>query len=347
MTANSDTLHTFATLDLGKAVSSHHFNAKFLGLLHRGTWDIRRACIQNDWYLQTRFFQGKCRLICAVVVRNDNRFIPCCDAKVRQVVTYRACQHHSGNVISGKRQRALNCTCRSYNLSGPDPPKPVTRPRLCRRMITQLLVAKNIPMIINTCAHRAQAHRYVFHRFQIGNDLFHELIHRLATNGTAIDRPSSAPMGRLFQNCYFQSAFCCSFGSLKASYAATDHQYIAKVVVMFIRVFVLSLGIRCLTKTGRLANERFINVFPQWPRMDEHLVVKACRQKTAQVGVDRTHIELESRPVVLTTDSQAIEQLCRCRALVGLERSALAHVKQCVGFFRTRGDNTTRPVILE
>ena len=81
--------------------------------------------------------------------------------------------------------------------------------------------------------------------------------------------------------------------------------------------------------------------------MDEHFVIKASRQKAAQVLVDCADIELKAGPMVLRRNLQTVKQLCHSRTLVRLEVIRAAHVKQRIWLFPTRRHNAARTVIFE
>ena len=81
--------------------------------------------------------------------------------------------------------------------------------------------------------------------------------------------------------------------------------------------------------------------------MYEHLVVKARRQKAAEMGVDRAHVEFKARPVVLRGHHLPVKQLGRCGALVRLVGGPAAHVEQRIGLLAASGHDAARTVVLE
>ena len=112
-----------------------------------------------------------------------------------------------------------------------------------------------------------------------------------------------------------------------------------------IRVAICRFGRRA--KASRVADDWLVDVFPERARVDEHFVIETSRHKAAKLRVQRTYIIFKARPVVLAFGFEALKQFSRGDALVWLKLAALAHLDQSVWFFRTRGHNAARAVVLE
>jgi hypothetical protein len=63
--------------------------------------------------------------------------------------------------------------------------------------------------------------------------------------------------------------------------------------------------------------------------------------------VDRHDVEAERWPAILAVGDQSVEQLDRGGASIGLLARSAAQFDNRVGFFRTRGLDAARPMILE
>ena len=213
-------------------------------------------------------------------------------------------------------------------------------------VVGDTLVAQHVAVVIDPCPHHAGAQGHVFHTLERGEGFIHELIHRLAIDLAAIHGRAAAPMGGLFHDQHVGTGFGRGFRRLKAGDAAADDGDVDKGIEMLVGVVVTAPG--CFAETCRLADEGLVDVFPERAGMHEHLVVEARRQEAREeLGVDLAHVEFEARPVVLAFDGEAVEELGRGGALVGLEAGALAHVEERVGLFHAGGDDAAGAVVLE
>ena len=102
-----------------------------------------------------------------------------------------------------------------------------------------------------------------------------------------------------------------------------------------------------LAETGGLADQGFIDLFPEAGRPHEGLVVKAGAQERREQPVDRADIEPERGPAVLAAGVKPVLQLDHRGARVGFRASAGAGCYQRIGFCRTRREDAARAVIFE
>ncbi len=309
--------HALAALDLGDGLAGFHADAQCLGLFHQFTAALR-ARIDHDRHDQSGVFKGNCRKVSIIIVGDDNGAVPDRHAVIDRVIAHGRGQHHTGDVIARKGQRPFDRACGGHDLAGADAPQAVAR--ACRRriMIAQLFIAQHIAVVIHPCPHATGAQGYIRHCFQFGDSLFNKLIHRHIFDLPAINRRAPAQMRGLFQQHHLGAGQRRRLGRLKPCNPAADHQNIGEGVEMFVGVHIAVF--RGLAQTGRLANERFVHVFPERTGIHEHLVIKAGGQKPRQVRVDRTDIEFKAGPVVLAGGFQPVKQFCRGHALVGFER---------------------------
>ena len=98
-------------------------------------------------------------------------------------------------------------------------------------------------------------------------------LHALDTHPINWGAPS--PMGGLFHQQHSNSGGGCGFGRLQTGNPATDDHNLAKMVEVF--VFICIPRLRRFAKTRRFADDRFIDMLPEGPRMNEHFVVKSDR----------------------------------------------------------------------
>ena len=125
----------------------------------------------------------------------------------------------------------------------------------------------------------------------------------------------------------------------------TDDQNVAVLVTLFVGIRI-GLGRRG-SETRRAANHVFVDVSPERRRPHECLVVKTGRQQRRKQVVDRHDVETERRPAILAFGNQAVEQLDRGRARVGLLARPAAQFDDRVGLLRTGGQDAARPMVLE
>ena len=116
---------------------------------------------------------------------------------------------------------------------------------------------------------------------------------------------------------------------------------------MLITVRVTGLVPRRFAKPGGLADERLIDVFPERPGVDEHLVVKPGRQEPRQHVVDHADIVFQRWEVVLGGGVQPVEDLGCGGALVRLERVARPEVYKRIGLFRSARHDAARAVVFK
>jgi hypothetical protein len=96
--------------------------------------------------------------------------------------------------------------------------------------------------------------------------------------------------------------------------AGANHQDVASGVP--VRVLV-GIGLsRRTAEPGRGPDEGLVQLSPRPARPHEGLVVEACRDESGQRSVQRTHVQRERRPAVLTGRAQTIEQRDLCCACV-------------------------------
>ena len=88
-------------------------------------------------------------------------------------------------------------------------------------------------------------------------------------------------------------------------------------------------------------------MFPCPLRLHEGFVIETSRKEARDFVVDGTDVEFQAGPVVLRSGGQAVENLGRGGALVGLETVALPHVHKRVWFFCTAGHDAARAVVFE
>ena len=200
-------------------------------------------------------------------------------------------------------------------------------------------------MVVDTCAHAAQTHRHVFHGFKLLHGRAHPSVGWHTVDHDPVHRRAPAPMGGLFHQQHPCPGATCSQRRLQPGNPAADDQQITEDIEMLVAIPVAFLG--RFAQTGGLADERLKEVFPRVARGHERLVVKARGQEPADQPVQRTHIRLKARPVVLAFRLQPCKQLRRGGALVGLKKRALAQIDQRVGLLRAAGDDAARTVILE
>ena len=214
-----------------------------------------------------------------------------------------------------------------------------------RRVIAQPLVAQHIAVVIDPRPHAASTQGDVGHglqRRQRGGD---PVIGRLPVDLAAVHRGAAAPMGGLFDQQHLGATLCRRFRGGQPGHAAADHHHVGEEIEMLVTVGVALF--RSLAEARRLPDERFVDVFPERPGVDEGLVVEPGRKKARKGAVHRAHVEIEAGPVVLALRAQPVEQLGCGGALVRLERRPLPETDQRVGFLGAAGDDAARAVILE
>ncbi len=225
------------------------------------------------------------------------------------------------------------------------PPEAVTRPPVAGGMVGDTLIGQKIAVIVETGRHRAKTERHILHLLKRFHGALHPGVRRLAVDLDAIDRRAAAPMRRLLDQPDPPALAASGQSRREAGDAAADDHQIGEGIGIFVAVLVAVL--RHLAETGGFADDRLEDMLPGGARIHEGLVVEACGQEPREVVVDRPHVEVEARPVVLAFRDGAFEKLGRRHPLVRLEPPAGAETDEGVRLLRTGGHDTARAVILE
>ena len=303
------------------------------------------AGVDHGLDLKPRIIERDGGAVGVVVVGDDDSPIAGGDAPVHQIVADRRGEHDAGKIIAGEGQRAFDGACGRDDLLCTDLPEPVARPPGVGIVIGEALVGQRIAVVIDARAHGAGADADLVHGKESFDRFIDPCFGRLAVDLGPVHGRAAAPMGGLLDQEHLGAGFGGRLGRLEPGDAATDHQNVRVGVEVFVGVHVPRHG--DLAEPGGLADERFVDMLPEDPGVEEHLVVEARGQETGEVGVDGAHVEFEARPVVLASRGEALEQLLRCGALVGFEPPLGAEVHERVGLFRARGDDAPGAMVLE
>ena len=335
----------FAACDPRHGMTHHHANAQIFGARHQRGILRQHASIQNGGHGQTGLGQGDGGAVGIVVVGDHHRAIPDRHAIVHQIIPHRGGQHHTGDVIASKGQRPFNRAGGGHDMTGANAPEPVARPSNLRRVVRQPFIAQHIAVVIDARPHDTGAQGNVFHPRQLCHQRVDEVGDGCAIDRAAIHGSAAAPMGGLFQHDDLGTGQGRRARGFEPRDTTADDQHVAKGVEMFIGIAIRLL--RRFAQTGRVADDRLVDMLPEGARVDEHLVVEARGQKAAEVFVDRANVEFEAGPVVLAFRLEPVEKIGGRGALVGFKPVALPEVHQRVGFFRARRHDAARTVVFE
>ena len=339
-----DASDTLAAFDLGNGFAVLDADTKGTRLFRQCS-ATRCTRVEDHRHIQTRLFQSNRRAIGVIVVGDNNRAVARGHAIINHIVTHSRGQHDARYIVARKRERTFNRTGRRHNLLGADAPQTMTRTIAQRRMIAHTFIAQHIAVVINPCPHHAGADGDVVHGLQLGQQLGNVVRDRRAIDFTTINRRTATPMRGLFHQQNLCTGLACLQSRLQTRNTTTNHHHVHIGVEVFIGVHVTVF--RHFAEARRLAHDGFKQVLPGKGREHEGLIVEARREEARHVVVDRAHVELQRRPVVLRRAGQTIKQLGRGGTLVRLELAAFPKVHQSVRLFSTRSHHTTRAVVLE
>ena len=275
-----------------------------------------------------------------VVVRDHDDAPPRCHGVIGDEIADGAGQHHARHVVAGEGQGTLQRAGRGDHPARPDAPQALAGDALVRVVIGQRFPRDQIAVVVKAGGHGVAAQGDGVTALQVGQQRVDGGLSAVVVGGRA-----PAPMGALFQDQDRAARLGRIAGGGQARDAAADHDRVGKAVGLFIAV---RIGVgRCPAQARAAADDRFEQVLPEGARMDERLVVEACRKDRRQPVVHRAHIGIQAGPAVLAARDHAVGQGRGGGALVRFEPAALAQAQQRVRLLGARGQGTARAVILE
>ncbi len=126
----------------------------------------------------------------------------------------------------------------------------------------------------------------------------------------------------------------------------TYHQHVAMRIVVQIAIRI-GCG-RRPPQTRSSTNSGLVDMSPECARPHEGLVVKACGNQWRDRVIDRADVEGQRGEAVLTACPHALMQFNLGRPKIRRDATGASIDRhQCVGFLRSSGQNTARPMIFE
>ena len=289
---------------------------------------------------EPRLGQGQRGAVGVVVVGDDHGALGR-HGLVGEEVAHGRGQHHAGQVVGGEGHGPLDRAGRRQHLPRAHPPQPVAWPALPRRA----LVHQGVAVVEHARQRRPRPQDDVRHGAQAGHGALDPLLGGPAVDRRAVHRRPPAPMRRLLREDHARPGPARDQGRPEARDAAARDQQVRVGVDLLVAVGV-GLGRRA-TEAGGAADQRLVDVGPERAGPKEGLVVEARRQELRQGGVHRAHVALQARPAVLRGGDEAVVQLGRGGARVGLVPRPLAEVHERVGLLGPRRHDAARAVVLE
>ena len=200
-------------------------------------------------------------------------------------------------------------------------------------------------MIIRPRHHTARADRHILHLAKDFQGGLNPILGGYPVDHIAVHRCPPAPVRGLLHHHHPRAGRPGDQRRLQSRHPAACDQNVAERISMFIPVGIGRLW--RFAQTRRLADDRFKDVLPRRPRMDEGLVIEPGRQEPRQGIVDHTNIEFQTGPVVLAGGHQPVKHLGRGDPRVGFQPRALPQIDQTVRLFGPAGDQPARTVIFE
>ncbi len=280
-----------------------------------------------------------------VVVRDDHGPVARRHRVVDEVVPHRRGEHHPRQVVAGEGERPLDRAGRRHDLPRADLPEPVARPLGAGHVVGQALHGEDVAVVVDARPHRAGAQADVVHPEERPDLLLDPGLGRNPADHRAVHRRPAAPVRRLLDEEDGAARLAGRARGGEPRDSPADHKDIDVDVEVFVGVGVARLGRS--PEPCRLANEGLVDVLPEAPRMDEHLVVEARGQEPREKAVHRAHVPFEARPVVLAPGGKSFEKLGDRGALVGLEPGALAQRDERVRLLGPACHDAAGAVVLE
>ena len=184
----------------------------------------------------------------------------------------------------------------------------------------QLFIGQHIAVVVNPRPHAVQPKRDIYHHIKGLQGGVNPILRGNPADFRRIHRRAPTPCAGLFQQQHTVSGLPGLKCGGQPGDATADHQHINMCMKMLVNIGVPVLG--CLPQTGRFADERLVDMFPETARMDEHFVIKTGGQEPRQPGVDGAHVKFQARPVVLRPCGHTIRQRRRGDPLVGFKMAA-------------------------
>ena len=328
-------------------MARQHLNATAArGLDKVGTDLITRVCNGGNPAVSVRQIEGG--IPGTVVAGHHGGAITHLHAIAVQVGLCSACQHDARAVVSVKDQRLFQRALRQHDLTGANPPHPLTRGILggLVQMVGQPLGQTNHVLMIIADG-RCPRHQRDTRRTQLRKlpgepgpgaqtlDLHGRIGEKRTTHfGVLVHQHDLGAGLRGGQRCRDTGRTAANDQHIRMQ--------IARGIIVRIR-----LG-RRLAEAGGRADEGLVDLVPEAARPHEGLVVEARGKEHVGAVVHRPDVELQRRPLVLAFRHKPLAQLLHGGAGVRLEPARSTRcADQRVRLFGTGTHRSARTVILE
>mgnify|MGYP001225621626 CR=1 FL=1 len=260
----------------------------------------------------------------------------------RQIASHPAGQHDAGPVVAAEDQRALVCAGGQHRALGDDAPQALGRARLaCAMRRGTLHGAEDIVVVPSEhggARHGADVGQAVQFRQQCGEDP------RVRVAGVGA-KQRAARLGLLVGQDDACAGPARRKGGGESRRPRADHQQVAmRPALLVARRVRLVAG---PAEARRPADQRLVELLPEFRRPHEGLVVEAGAQERREQPVCRAEIEFERRPAVLARRVQPVMKLHDGGARVRRGAAVAPQGDQRVGLGRSGAQDAARAVVLE
>ena len=264
-----------------------------------------------------------------------------------EIGAHGAGQHDAGAVVVAEHQRPLDGAGGENAAPGEDAPQALAR--LVRGRLGDVVVdalQRRVGAAVVDADHRRARHdAHVGQRRQLGRDVRRPVRAAAVADSPVLGEQPPAEAEVLLAQHDARAGPARRQRRHQARRPAADDQHVAVQEGLLVGVGVALAG--GAPEPGGAADQRLVDLLPERRRPHEGLVVEAGRQQRRDQRVDRQQIEPQRRPAVLAGGDEAVVELGRGGARVGLAPRAGPQLDQRIGLLRSGRQDAARAMILE